>query len=301
MTLLDRAVSLGLPFVPKPLVRRFSRRYIAGTTVDHALAVVRDLRRQGALSTIDILGEFVTRREEAARNAVDYVRLLERLHAEGLVEANVSVKLSALGLLLDRQACLAHMRALCEVARSTRSFVRIDMEDSSCTSPTIEIYKTLRAEYGSLVGVVLQSRLRRTLRDVDEIAREPSNFRLCKGIYIEPRTIAYKDPEIIRRNFMHLVNALLTRGCYVGIATHDERLVWEGLRAAENLGLEKDRYEFQMLLGVDEEMRRILVDAGHRLRVYVPFGPQWYAYSMRRLRENPRIARYVIEAMLRGK
>ena len=299
MTLLDRAVSLGLPFVPKPLVRRFSRRYIAGTTVDHALGVVRDLRRQGALSTIDILGEFVTRREEAARNAVDYVRLLERLHAEGLVEANVSVKLSALGLLLDRQACLTHMRALCEVARSTRSFVRIDMEDSSCTSPTIEIYKTLRGEFGPLVGVVLQSRLRRTLRDVDEIAREPSNFRLCKGIYIEPREIAYTDPELIRRNFVLVLERMLELGCYVGIATHDELLVWEALRLVRKYGLDPAAYEFQMLLGVDEPLRRILLDAGHRLRVYVPFGEHWYAYSVRRLRENPQIAGYALKAMFR--
>jgi len=299
MTVLDRVVSLGLPFVPKPLVRRFSRRYIAGTTADHALAVVRDLKRQGALSTIDILGEFVTRREEAARNADDYVRLLERIHAEGLVEANVSVKLSALGLLLDRQSCLEHMRRLCEVARRTRSFVRIDMEDSPCTSPTIEIYKTLRAEFGPAVGLVLQSRLRRTLRDVDEIAREPSNFRLCKGIYLEPREIAYADPELIRRNFVLVLERMLELGCYVGIATHDELLVWEALRLVRKYGLDTGAYEFQMLLGVDEQLRRILIAAGHRLRVYVPFGEHWYAYSVRRLRENPQIAGYALKAMFR--
>lgn len=299
MTLLDRAVSLGLPFVPKPIVRRFSKRYIAGSTIDEALAVVRDLRQQGALSTIDILGEFITRREEAARNTEDYVRLLERIHAEGITEANVSVKLSALGLLLDRQACLGHIRRLCELAAETRNFIRIDMEDSACTSPTIEIYKTLRADFGSTVGVVLQSRLRRTLRDVDEIAREPSNFRLCKGIYIEPREIAFTDPELIRRNFVLVLDRMLELGCYVGIATHDELLVWEALRLVRQYGLDPSGYEFQMLLGVDEQLRKILIAQGHRLRVYVPFGEHWYAYSVRRLRENPQIAGYALKAMFR--
>jgi len=299
MTLLDRAVSLALPFVPRPIVQRFSKRYIAGSTVDHALRVARELRDQGALATIDILGEFITRREEASANTDAYIHLLRRIHDEHVSGANVSVKLSALGLLLDRNVCLEHMRRLVEFAVSLGNFIRIDMEDSPCTSPTIEIYKALRTEFGGSVGLVLQSRLRRTLRDIDEIAREPSNFRLCKGIYLEPREIAFTDPELIRRNFVLALDRMFELGCYVGIATHDERLVWEALRLIRKHGLDDSRYEFQMLLGVDEQLRKILIGEGHRLRVYVPFGEHWYAYSVRRLRENPQIAGYALKAMFR--
>ncbi len=299
MTWFNRVISLTLPFVPKPVVRRFSKRYIAGSTVDDALSVVRALREQGVMSTVDILGEFITRREEAEAGTAAYIDLLRRIHAERIPDANVSVKLTALGLLLDRQACLDNMRRLLEQAVAMGNFIRIDMEDSACTSPTIEIYKTLRSEFGGSVGLVLQSRLRRTLQDIDEIARQPANFRLCKGIYLEPRPIAFTDPELIRRNFVLALERMFELGCYVGIATHDELLVWEALRLVRQLGLDPGRYEFQMLLGVDEQLRTILTGQGHRLRVYVPFGEHWYAYSVRRLRENPQIAGYALKAMLR--
>ncbi len=150
------------------------------------------------------------------------------------------------------------------------------------------------------MGLVLQSRLRRTLDDVNDLAGVEGNYRLCKGIYIEPRPIAYTDPELIRRNYVWILERMIELGCYVGIATHDERLVWEALRLIGQRGLDRDRYEFQMLLGVDEELRRILIDAGHRLRVYVPYGEEWYAYSVRRLRENPQLAGYAFKAALRG-
>ena len=173
------------------------------------------------------------------------------------------------------------------------------MEDSSCTTATIEIYRALRSEFGGKVGLVLQSRLRRTLSDVDDLAREPANFRLCKGIYVEPREIAFTDPELIRRNFVLALERMFELGCHVGIATHDELLVWEALRLVRRHGLDGSRYEFQMLLGVDEQLRRILIGQGHRLRVYVPYGERWYAYSVRRLRENPQIAGYAFKAMFR--
>ena len=155
----------------------------------------------------------------------------------------------------------------------------------------------MRGEFGGRVGVVIQSRLRRTLADVEDCAREPANFRLCKGIYLEPRPIAFTDPELIRRNFVLALERMVERGAYVGIATHDERLVWEGVRIVRAAGLTADRYEFQMLLGVDDELRRIILKDGHRLRVYIPYGEQWYAYSVRRLRENPQIAGYAFKAM----
>ncbi len=298
MSWLDSAISLALPAVPKPVVRFFARRYIAGPTIDDAFAAVRRLAGEGALATLDILGEFVTSAEQAERNAQAYEELLRRVARDRLADTHVSVKLTALGLLADRGGCLERMRRLCASARDTGNFVRIDMEDSRCTDATLAGYKTLRAEFPGRVGVVLQSRLRRTLDDVDDLTREAANVRLCKGIYLEPREIAYVDPEIIRSNFVQALETLLERGAYVGIATHDERLVWEALRLVRRFGLTPERYEFQMLLGVDAELRRILIRSGHRLRVYIPYGEQWYGYSVRRLRENPQIAGYAFRSIL---
>ena len=172
------------------------------------------------------------------------------------------------------------------------------MEDSQCTDATLGIYRTLRAEFPGRVGIVLQARLRRTIDDVDTLTAEPANFRLCKGIYLEPRGIAYTDAELIRANFTQSLERMFERGAYVGIATHDERLVWEGLRLVRKFCLTTAQYEFQMLLGVEEELRRILLKEGHRVRVYVPYGQEWYAYSVRRLRESPQIAGHAFKAFL---
>ncbi|HKQ61516.1 MAG TPA: proline dehydrogenase family protein [Candidatus Polarisedimenticolaceae bacterium] len=297
MTLFDRAVSLALPAIPRPIVGYFSRRYIAGPTVEHALRVVRALASEGAMATLDILGEFISTPEEARENTRAYERLVQRIRADGLKEANISVKLTALGLAVDPALCLDNLRELMRVVVAADSFVRVDMEDSSCTSGTLDVYRRLRAEFPGRIGVVLQARLRRTLDDVDALCAEPSNFRLCKGIYLEPRRLAFTDAEIIRRNFTLILERMLEHGAYVGIATHDELLVWEALRLLRRHGLTRERYEFQMLLGVDEELRRILIEAGHRLRVYVPFGDQWYPYSVRRLRENPQLAGYAFKAL----
>jgi proline dehydrogenase len=207
--------------------------------------------------------------------------------------------LSALGLLLDTSRCLENMRALVRAAAETGGFVRIDMEDAQCTDRTLAIYRSLRAEFPGHVGVVLQARLRRTMDDIDALTAEPTNFRLCKGIYLEPRRIAYTDPEIIRENFTLALERMFERKAYVGIATHDERIVWEALRLIRQFGLATSQYEFQMLLGVEEELRTILLKAGHRLRVYVPYGEEWYAYAVRRLRESPQIAGYALKALLR--
>jgi proline dehydrogenase len=299
MSVLDRAVSLLLPALPKPVVRFFSRRYIAGPTMEDAFRVVGELADQGAMSTLDILGELITSTEDALRNADAYSELIRRVAENRLAETHVSVKLTALGLLLDRELCLNHMRRLLERTTNADGFVRIDMEDSSCTSDTLWIYETLRGEFPGRIGVVLQSALRRTLDDVDRLTHEPANIRLCKGIYIESRTVAYTDPEIIRRNYVLALERMLQRRTYVGIATHDEQLTWEALRLIRQHSLRPHQYEFQMLLGVDEELRGILLNAGHRLRVYVPFGEHWHKYSVRRLRENPKIAGYAFKALFR--
>jgi len=299
MSLLDRVVSLSLPLIPRPIVGYFSRPYIAGPSMEDAFRVVRGLAGEGAMATVDILGEFITAPQEAAANTEAYRTLVERIAGSGLRDTNVSVKLSALGLLLDRGLCLDNMRRLMEVVRDTRNFVRIDMEDSPCTTATLEIYRTLRGEYPEHVGVVLQSRLRRTADDLEGLTQEPANFRLCKGIYLEPRTIAFTDRRIIQRSFTTLLDRMFERGAYVGIATHDEELVFEALDLVRRYRVGRDRYEFQMLLGVDPELRRILIAGGHRLRVYVPYGERWYPYSVRRLRENPQIAGYAFKALFK--
>jgi proline dehydrogenase len=203
-----------------------------------------------------------------------------------------------MGLQLDNELCFQIMEQLVAKAKSQNSFLRIDMEDSSTTTDTLVIYERLRDRFGEHVGVVIQAYLRRSLDDVRKLAAHQANVRVCKGIYVEPRAIAYKDPEIINRNFELLVEELLEAGSYVGIATHDERLVWSAFEIIERIGLTPEQYEFQMLLGVDEQLRRIVRDAGHRVRIYVPFGVKWYAYSVRRLRENPAIVGHVLRSLL---
>jgi len=297
VSLFHRAVSFSLPAVPKPVVRFFSRRYIAGTTLEEAFDVARGMHREGAMCTLDILGEFISSPEQARANAEAYLEMLRRIHDERLPETNVSVKLTALGLLIDRQLCLENMTRLLEAARASDNFVRIDMEDSPCTSRTLEIYGELQRRFPRQVGVVLQSRLRRTLDDVEEIELDPTNYRLCKGIYLEPRKIAYTDADLIRRNFVAVLDRMFAKGAYVGIATQDEILVFESIRLIRKHGLSRQQYEFQMLLGVDDELRRLLIAEGHRLRVYVPFGQNWYRYSVRRLRENPQIAGHALKAL----
>lgn len=298
MSLVNRLIASTLPFVPRSIIGHFSERYIAGPAVDDAMRVVKELNKTGAVATVDVLGEHMTRIEEADLALASYEELIARIARER-VDATVSVKLTALGLQKDPAVCYDHMRRLCAAARDAGNFVTIDMEDSSCTTATLDIYRRLRREFPA-VGTVIQAYLRRSKADVVALAAEKANIRLCKGIYIEPRAIAYRDRDIVRANFTDLLATLLRGGSYVGIATHDEILVWHALRLIEELALDRSAYEFQMLLGVDEELRRILIQGGHRLRVYVPYGAHWYAYSMRRLKENPDIVGHILKGMLRA-
>lgn len=294
MNLLDRLVVATLPYVPKPIVRKFSQRYIAGETVDDAVRVVRELNRKGFMATLDVLGEHVTDRDLARRAVDDYLHLLDTIE-EVKLDANISIKLTQFGLKIDKQFCLENAERVATAAHEHGNFMRIDMEDSTCTSDTLEIYVTLRRRLPN-VGTVLQSYMRRSLDDIRSLSEqlpEPLNIRVCKGIYVEPRRIAYKDKGVIVDNFGWLVDELFKRKAYVGIATHDERVVWRALRLIDDYGLSREEYEFQMLLGVDSELAGVLRDAGHRLRIYVPYGSHWYQYSVRRLRENPEVAGYV--------
>jgi proline dehydrogenase len=297
VTLLDRAIARTLPLVPKPIVRRVANRYIAGETVDEALRLVGSLNERGIRATLDILGEHIHKLDQARQAVSSYTAVLDSINKRKL-DSTISIKLTQLGLKVDREACFELARQVVRHANEVNNFVRVDMEDSSCTTETLEIYRRLRGEYSN-VGVVVQAYLRRTADDVDALQDLRPNYRLCKGVYMEPADISYHDMRVINRNYAYLLEKMLRNGSYVGIATHDELMVWEAMRIIRDLHLPKTAYEFQMLLGVNEQLRDIIHAAGHHLRVYIPFGRDWYAYSVRRLKENPRLAGYVFKAMFK--
>lgn len=292
MALLDRALVRALPAVPKPVVRRISARYIAGTELADACRVVRELNAERKSATVDVLGEEIANADEAAAIRDAYVEALETFDGQSL-DANVSVKPTGLGLELDYELCARNVEAIVDAAARVARFVRIDMEDASTTDATLQMYRDLRAAGRDNVGVVLQARLKRTPADVAALADLKPNVRLCKGIYLEPGTIAHTDYEEIRAAFVRVLDELFAGGGYVGIATHDTFLIEHAKRLVRERGLTPEQYEFQMLLGVRPELGDALVREGHRLRVYVPFGTHWYEYSLRRLQENPSIAGYV--------
>jgi proline dehydrogenase len=300
MSAFDRLLVSTLPLVPRFIVGRVASRYVAGATLDDALRVVGELNRQGAMATIDLLGEEVSERDTALAAVDEYLRVFAAIHERGL-DSNVSIKLTLLGLKVDEGFCRDNVDTIAAAARSRGNFVRIDMEDSSCTDATLRIYRELQARHGNL-GVVLQAYMRRTLADVAELRNlspgGSANVRLCKGIYVEPRRIAWKGYDTVRGNFVRALEKLIETGVYPAIATHDEYLAAAATALIDRHGLRREQYEFQMLLGVDQELREILIAAGHRLRVYVPYGRDWYPYSIRRLRENPEVARHVLRALL---
>ena len=297
MPLLDRVIARTLPVVPKSIVRRVANRYIAGETVDEALRLVAGLNAKGFRATLDVLGEHIRKLDQAHRAIEDYLHVLEEISLRK-ADSTISVKLTQLGLKLDAGACLEMTRRLVRRAGELNNFVRIDMEDSTCTTETLRIYRELRRDFSN-VGVVVQAYMRRTAADVCALEDLRPNYRLCKGVYVEPLEISYHDMRVINRNYVTLLETLLRSGSYVGIATHDELMVWEAMRIIRELKLPPTAYEFQMLLGVQEQLRDIIHAGGHNVRVYIPFGRDWYAYSVRRLRENPRLAGYVFRAMFK--
>jgi proline dehydrogenase len=299
MSVLNRLLVATLPLVPRFIVGRVAARYVAGATLADALRVVGELNRQGAMATIDLLGEEVSEREKALAAVEEYLRVFAAIQEQGL-DSNVSIKLTLLGLKIDEDFCRDNVERIAAAARERGNFVRIDMEDHTCTDATLRIYRQVQARHGNL-GVVLQAYMRRTLRDIAELPREGANVRLCKGIYVEPRRVAWKGYETVRANFVAALGKLIEQGVYPAVATHDEYLSCAASALIDRHGLRRERYEFQMLLGVDQELRDILIGAGHRLRVYVPYGSDWYPYSIRRLRENPEVARHVLRALLAGR
>ncbi|MFL5966605.1 MAG: proline dehydrogenase family protein [Gaiellaceae bacterium] len=292
MAIFDRAIVRLLPAVPRPVVQKLSERYIAGPELKDARETVRALNAQGKLATIDVLGEEITNEDEAAAIVRTYLDVFADIQQCGL-QSGVSVKLTALGLKLDYDVCRANLETVVSDAESRGNFVRIDMEDTSTTDDTLRLYRELRAAGRDNVGIVLQAMLRRTIADIGALTDLRPSVRLCKGIYVEPPDRAYREFGAVRANYVRALEALLDAGCYVGIATHDEWLVEQARRIVVERGLASDTYEFQMLLGVRSALGDRLVREGHRLRIYVPFGRHWYAYSLRRLQENPKIAGYI--------
>jgi proline dehydrogenase len=290
LAIFDRAIVRLLPAVPRPVVQKLSARYIAGPELKDARETVRELNAEGKVATIDVLGEEITTEEEAAAIVRAYQDVFADIERCGL-QSGVSVKLTGLGLKLAYDLCRDNLRTVVEDAASRGNFVRIDMEDSSTTDDTLRLYRELREAGHDNVGIVLQAMLRRTLSDVAALAELKPSVRLCKGIYVEPADVAFQEYEAVRASYVRALEALLEAGCYVGIATHDEWLLGEARTLVS--GLARDEYEFQMLLGVRPGRGDALVAEGHKLRIYVPFGRHWYAYSLRRLQENPRIAGYI--------
>ncbi len=290
MALLDRAIVRLLPAVPRPLVQKLSARYIAGPSLNDARRVVSGLNAEGKLATVDVLGEEVSHAVEAEAIAAEYVAALDAFERDGL-DANVSVKLTGLGLKLDYDLCKRNVERVIAAAEPTNRFVRIDMEDSSTTDDTLRLFRELREEGHGRIGPVLQASLKRTVADAESLAG--ASVRLCKGIYIEPESIQFFDDQAVRANFVRALEALLDGGCYAAIATHDEWLVQQALRLVRERSLGPEQYEFQLLLGVRPELGDRLIQEGHRLRIYVPYGSKWYEYSLRRLQENPKVAGYI--------
>jgi proline dehydrogenase len=290
MGLLDRAIVSVLPAVPRPLVRRVSARYIAGPSLADARQVVSGLNAEGKLATVDVLGEEITQPAESEAIADEYVAALDAFERDGL-DANVSVKPTALGLKLDYDLCKRNVERVIAAAEPTNRFVRIDMEDASTTDDTLRLFRELRDEGHPRVGPVLQASLKRTVADAASLAG--ASVRLCKGIYIEPEEIQFRDDEAVRVSFVNALEALFDGGCYAAVATHDDWLVEQALRLLHERNLARDRYEFQLLLGIRPELGDRLAREGHRVRIYVPYGRKWYEYSLRRLKENPKVAGYI--------
>jgi proline dehydrogenase len=295
MRLFDHAVARLLPAVPRSIVGRVAAPYIAGPTLDDARRVVGELNAAGRSATVDVLGEEITRPESAEAIAAAYHEALAAISTDGL-DANVSVKLTALGLHLDADLCRSLLTDVLRDAATRKIFVRIDMEDSSTTDATLGLYRSLREEGYDGVGIVLQAALRRTLSDIEALSDLRPSVRLCKGIYVEPSSIAFQERQVIRKSFVACLEALLDAGCRVAVATHDEWLLEQALERLPRL--QSAGYELQMLLGVRASRGRELVAAGHPLRIYVPYGQQWYEYSLRRLQENPSVAGHVAKDLL---
>lgn len=296
MPILNKLITSVLPLIPKTIVGQVAKRYIAGVKLADGVHAVQGLNQKTMMATMDLLGEDVNSEEETEAVRKGIFATLGAIK-EYRLNSNVSIKSTQLGLKIDPDLAYRNIRAVLEEAKRLGNFVRIDMEDATTTEETLKLYRRLRADGFQNTGVVIQAYMRRSEADVRTLVKEKANIRLCKGIYNEPSNIAFKEPQEIRDNYVRLLNMIVEGGSYVGIASHDDYLLDRALEIIQQKELTKDRYEFQMLLGVREKRRDQIVKDGHRLRVYVPYGEQWYAYSTRRLKENPHMAWYITKAI----
>lgn len=297
----NRMVASILPLMPKSLVWIFSKRYIAGKTIEEAIGVSQKLNEENCMVTVDLLGEFITKIKQAEANKNQYLEIIDAIE-KNKIDGNYSLKPTMFGLLIDKEVCYKYIREIVAKAAEHNNFVRIDMEDSQCVDREIEIFRRLKKEFPKNVGLVLQAYLRRTKDDINKLSdihtkEQPINFRLCKGIYVESEKIAYKKYEVINQHFLEDLELMFEKGMYPGIATHDTPLVEGAYKLIEKYKVPNDKYEFQMLYGVTPHLRQSIINNGHRMRIYVPFGKDWFAYSTRRLKENPKMASEIIKAL----
>jgi proline dehydrogenase len=292
----SRRRALGRLATAFPLTRAMVKRFVAGEKLSDALDSLQSIREQGMTWTLDVLGESVDSRETATAAADVYIEALDALAAHGL-EANVSLKLTAMGLDIDRDFCVENVTRVVDRAREIGAFVRIDMEDHTRTETTLDVVRTLHRGYPE-VGAVIQSYLRRSSDDIDSLNRERIRVRLCKGAYDEPASVAFQSREEVDRSYVELMEKLLTEGRYPGLATHDEKLVDHALDFVQRNGIGPDRYEFQMLFGIRRDLQERLIRMGQTVRVYVPYGTQWYPYYMRRLAERPQNVLFILGSVL---
>ncbi len=298
MNILNKIMIPAIQVLPRSVVKMFANKYIAGDKLLDAVSTVKALNSKGLMATMDVLGESIKDKIEAVKCKDENIVTLEGMDRHKL-DCNLSIKLTMLGLNIDFSLCLSLAEEILEKAKTLNRFVRIDMEDSSVTESTIKIFEECRKKFDN-VGIVIQSYLRRSNDDIIRLTSEKANFRICKGIYVEPEEIAFKDPQEIRANFIKILRTAFERGAYCGIATHDDWIINESKKLISELGLKREDYEFQMLLGVRESVRDKLVNDGNRLRVYVPFGNRWYEYSIRRFKENPNMAGQVFKSIFTG-
>lgn len=301
--MINEIIASILPHLPKKLVWIISKEYIAGETLEQAIINAKKLNDENILTTIDVLGEFITTLEEARTNKEEYLQVIEEAEMAG-VNGNYSLKPTFFGLLLDKDVAYRHIREVVAKAASYDNFVRIDMEDSLCTDLEFDLYRKLQKEFPANVGLVVQAYLKRTYSDLEGLKdihtqEHPVNLRVCKGIYIEPEEIVYKNYHEINSHFLADIEYMFQQGMYPAIATHDVPVVEGAYKLIEKYNVPKDKYEFQMLYGVTPALRKSILDRGHRMRVYVPFGKQWFGYSTRRLKENPKMAGVVIKALFK--
>lgn len=297
--MLNELIARTLPIVPKTIVRQVSNRYIAGVTIQDAVNTMRKLNSAGAVGTIDVLGEFVSSRSQAEEETTMSSNVLDAIDTNK-IQSGLSVKLTSLGLDIDDEFCYANVRMLVAKAQAMKRFVRLDMENSPYTDKTIGIYRRLHSEGLHNTGVVIQAYMRRSEEDIRSLAAQKTSVRLCKGIYIEPENIAFRQREEVQENYKKLLCLLFDNDMYVGIATHDDVLLDFAQEEIAKRGVPQNRYEFQMLLGVREQKRDALIKDGHKMRIYVPFGHDWYGYSVRRLKENPEVAGHIFKAIFTG-